>query len=166
MSQDLYQEDFYRWTRDQAQWLRRGVAAGNRIDYARVAEEIEDLGRSERNKVSSLLRQVAIHLIKRALEPDSPATRHWMREAASFLEDAREAFTPGMAQTLSMEKIHAGARRAIAAEYRAVGEPVPPLPDVSPFTLAAMLEGEATVEDLYDSLRQAVMDVTSNGTDG
>ena len=40
----LYDDDFYAWTQQQAELLRRGPAAANRLDYDLIAEEIEDLG--------------------------------------------------------------------------------------------------------------------------
>jgi hypothetical protein len=43
----LYDEDFYAWTQQQAELLRHGPAAANRLDYDPLAEEIEDLERSE-----------------------------------------------------------------------------------------------------------------------
>ena len=43
---DLYKTDFYSWTKEQAEALRRRDAAA--IDWANVIEEIETLGRAER----------------------------------------------------------------------------------------------------------------------
>ena len=43
----LYDEDFYAWTQEQAELLRRGGAGANGLDIELIAEEIEDLGKSE-----------------------------------------------------------------------------------------------------------------------
>ena len=43
----LYDDDFYAWTQEQAALLRRLPAVSNRLDAELIAEEIEDLGRSE-----------------------------------------------------------------------------------------------------------------------
>jgi len=55
----LYNEDFYAWTQQQAELLRRGPAAANRLDYDLIAEEIEYSGL------------------------DQPV-RHWRREIAEW----------------------------------------------------------------------------------
>ena len=62
---DLYAEDFYAWTQAQAQALRApGAAGSNVIEWARVAEEIEDLGSEQRHAILSRLQQIIIHLHK------------------------------------------------------------------------------------------------------
>src|SRR5260370_34295988 len=43
-----YDDDYYAWTQYQAEVLRTMRRADNRLDRERVAEEIEDLGKSER----------------------------------------------------------------------------------------------------------------------
>jgi hypothetical protein len=46
-SETLYDEDFYAWTQQQAALLRRLPPPGNELDLEHIAEEIEDLGRSD-----------------------------------------------------------------------------------------------------------------------
>ena len=60
----LYDEDFYAWTQQQAELLRRGPAAANRLDYDLIAEEIEDLGKSELHTCQSLCEHIIEHLLK------------------------------------------------------------------------------------------------------
>ena len=43
-----YEDDFYAWTRHQAEVLRTMPVSDNRFDREHIAEEIEDLGKSER----------------------------------------------------------------------------------------------------------------------
>ena len=53
----LYEQDFYAWTRDQAATLRAWPERlrPNALDIEHLAEEIENLGSSQRNAVQSLL---------------------------------------------------------------------------------------------------------------
>jgi hypothetical protein len=44
---DLYETPFLLWTQAQAEALRRRMRGGGRIDWERVAEEVEDLGEAE-----------------------------------------------------------------------------------------------------------------------
>jgi Domain of unknown function DUF29 len=44
---DLYEQDFYAWTQQQAEALRTHFAGYNRLDVEHLAEEVEGLGKSE-----------------------------------------------------------------------------------------------------------------------
>ena len=54
-SEDLYERDFYAWTRRQASELRRWAATRPNLDLdlAHIAEEIEGLGKEQRNALRS-----------------------------------------------------------------------------------------------------------------
>jgi hypothetical protein len=56
---DLYETDYYAWTRDQVEKIRRGDLA--RLDVANLIEELESLGRSEERELESRLEQLLIH---------------------------------------------------------------------------------------------------------
>lgn len=73
----LYDEDFFLWSKTQAEALRAAArGATNRpIDWENVAEEIESLGRSDKRELSSQIRRTIEHLLKlefsRAADPRS-----------------------------------------------------------------------------------------------
>jgi hypothetical protein len=60
----LYEEDFYAWTQQQAELLRRLPAVGNEIDLEHIAEEIADLGRSDLRAAQSLCAHIVEHFLK------------------------------------------------------------------------------------------------------
>ena len=60
----LYDDDFYAWTQEQAELLRRGPAAAIASTSTLIAEEIEDLGKSELHTVQSLCEHIIEHLLK------------------------------------------------------------------------------------------------------
>lgn len=145
----LYDEDFYLWTQDQAARLR-ALGSDNRIDAAHLAEEVEDMGRAEVNKVASLLVQMLTHLVKLATaDAATGSQRHWQEEIVAFQGDARRAFTPGMRQRLDMADLWADAvRRARAAGVTA------DLPSRCPFALADLLDQEFDVAAAAARLRR------------
>jgi hypothetical protein len=57
-----YDDDFYAWTQEQAEYLRAGVWSA--VDAVHVAEEIEDVGREQRHAVESHLTNLLMHLLK------------------------------------------------------------------------------------------------------
>ena len=61
-----YEEDFLRWTEQQAGALRElGLAGTNLpIDWENVAEELETLGASQRRELRSRLLTIIMHLLK------------------------------------------------------------------------------------------------------
>ena len=58
----LYRRDYYAWALEQARALqeRRFEA----LDFEHLAEEVEDLAKSERRELRSGLKQVLVHLLK------------------------------------------------------------------------------------------------------
>src|SRR3954469_6581990 len=80
----LYDEDWYAWTQEQAKLLRRGAAAANRLDIELIAEEIEDLGRSELHACQSLCEHIIEHLLKLEYSGLSEPANHWRREITEW----------------------------------------------------------------------------------
>lgn len=76
----LYEEDFVRWTEQQAAALRDAAATATNLplDWENLAEEIEDLGRSQRNELASRLAVILEHLIKLENSPSSDPRPGWM----------------------------------------------------------------------------------------
>ena len=89
-----------------ALWIGNGGSPSVVSDWANVAEEIEDVGRSELRSCRSLLRQALRHMLKAEAWPLSRDAPTWRADAIDFRRQARDAFAPSMRQ-----KIHAGHRR-------------------------------------------------------
>src|SRR5688572_3643941 len=85
-----YEDDFYAWTQHQAQVLRALRTRDNRVEREHLAEEIEDLGKNERDAVRSQVERILIHFLKLAYSPAREPRFDWMRsiiEARSALEN-------------------------------------------------------------------------------
>lgn len=61
--EQLYEEDFYAWTRDRAQALRHLKDAhwNGPLDLLHLVEEVEDLGGAARNAVRSQTERIIEH---------------------------------------------------------------------------------------------------------
>lgn len=81
----LYERDFLAWTEDQAEALRRRSV--NELDWENLLEEVESMGRQERNEMRSHLIVLLLHLLKWGLQPQR-RSRSWM---LTILEQRREA---------------------------------------------------------------------------
>jgi hypothetical protein len=67
MRSSTYEQDFYAWARAQAAALR--AARPNSFDWEHIAEELEAMGRSERDQMESRIRQILLHLLKWQFQP-------------------------------------------------------------------------------------------------
>jgi hypothetical protein len=90
----LYDQDFYAWTQDQAAALRAWPERlwPNAIDIGHIAEEVEDLGSSQRNAAKGLLRQILVHLLKLRFHPDRLPAAHWREEVREFRAQLDDIF--------------------------------------------------------------------------
>ena len=79
MNKPLYEEDFVRWSEQQARAIREAGRADTNlpIDWKNVAEEIDSLGRSQRTELRSRLRTIIAHLMKLEASPAIEPRRGW-----------------------------------------------------------------------------------------
>ena len=98
----LYDEDFYAWTQQQAEALRTHFKGDNRIDVEHLAEEVEDLGKSELHAVESYIEQIIAHLLKLDYSSQAAPRPHWRAEVVNFRHSAARRITPCSAPTLTV----------------------------------------------------------------
>jgi hypothetical protein len=113
---DLYDEDFYAWTQQQAQALRTHFRGDNRLDVEHLAEEIEDLGKSDLHAVESYVENVIEHLLKLDYSGWVGARSHWRAEVDAFRASIERKNTPRIRQQVEtkLEALYERARRAAA----------------------------------------------------
>ncbi len=68
MSANLYESDFFGWTQRQSELLRAGRF--EEVDTEHLIEEIEAMGRSERQQLTRRLEILLTHLLKWRYQPD------------------------------------------------------------------------------------------------
>jgi Domain of unknown function DUF29 len=98
-----YDDDFYAWTQYQAEVLRSMPASDNRFDREHVAEEIEDLGKSERDAVRSQVRRIVEHFLKLAHSPAIEPRSDWMVSIASARAELEDKLTATLRQDVQAE---------------------------------------------------------------
>jgi hypothetical protein len=65
----LYEQDFYAWTQQQTALLRAGQLA--QLDVENLIEEIESLGKQERQELENRLGVLLGHLLKWHYQPEA-----------------------------------------------------------------------------------------------
>jgi hypothetical protein len=77
----LYKEDFALWSQQQAEALRAAGRGGSnhQLDWENLAEEIADLGVSQRSYVRSHIARIIQHLTKLEYSPATDPRNGWRR---------------------------------------------------------------------------------------
>jgi hypothetical protein len=83
-AKDLYEHDYVAWAEAQAAALRARDGGRNALDYENLAEEIEDLGRSEIHACESQIENIIEHLLKIEFVGPRETIPHWSKELRGF----------------------------------------------------------------------------------
>jgi Domain of unknown function DUF29 len=132
-----YDVDILIWSEHQAALLRRRAAGelvnDAEMDWSNIAEEIEDVGRSQLHAVESLLVRALRHMLKAEVWPLSRDAPTWRADAVDFRRQARRRFVPSMRQKIDVAGLYADALAAMPETMD--GQSPLPLPDVGRVTL-------------------------------
>jgi hypothetical protein len=84
MSSILYDTDYNQWIEQTTQQLREGRF--NDVDWENLIEEIEDMGKSQRRALESLLTRLLEHLLKLSYweSEKERSGNHWAAEIVNF----------------------------------------------------------------------------------
>ncbi len=136
----LYETDFVEWTTRTAQLLREGRF--DELDIRHLAEEVEDIGKSERRELENRLTVLLSHLLKWQFQTERRG-RSWkstittQRNAvARILRDA-PSLKSYLAATLS--DCYCDDRKLAAADTEL---PSDSFPSICPYKLAQILDTE------------------------
>ena len=154
----LYDDDIYAWAQQQAEVLRRLAATRrdlpNELDLENVAEEIEDVGKSELHRVESFIRLIFIHLIKAASISEARPIGHWRGEVKVFRIDLLRNLTPSMRGKLDIEAEWQLALIKAGAELEKAGDELAPnLPERCPLSLDDLTSGNFEFEEAVARVR-------------
>jgi hypothetical protein len=138
MTTSLYDTDFDAWAQRQAAALRAKDWAA--LDIEHLAEEIEDLRKTERNALRSQLRRLTSHLLKWYYQPEkrSESWQATIRDARGLLEDGLET-SPSLTGQLDslLAWAYLRARRQAAKD---TGLPLTTFPETCPWNVEQLLD--------------------------
>lgn len=137
-AKQLYDQDFFEWTVRNADLLCSGRL--DEADLEHIAEEIEDMGKSERRELESRLEVLLAHLLKWSCQP--------ARRGRSWKATIRVQRTELLRWLADMPSLRNHLRRSLAALYpvgieRAISEadlPDDAFPKTCPFTFDQILD--------------------------
>jgi hypothetical protein len=135
-----YDADFYAWSTEQAQRIR--LLKPRDIDWENVAEEIESLGKSQKQALASNLSVILEHRIKWQYQPER-RTSSWSHS----IDEHRDRIERSIADSPSFLRV---ARSILAEEYgrarrralRETGLSDGGIPKTCPFTVEQVLDSD------------------------
>jgi hypothetical protein len=136
---DLYENDFALWAEHQAALLRAGRF--DALDLDNLIEEVEDLGRRERDMVESHTETILEHLLKLALSRADRPRRGWLVAVDRRRAKLARKLTTTLRNHLETElpTLYAGLRRPVARQLEKDGVSPDALPSACPYTLDQIL---------------------------
>ena len=138
ISRSLYEVDFYAWTQQQATLIQEG--RWEEVDRSNVIEEIESLGKQQRQELRNRLGILLGHLLKWQFQPNA-RSRSWLStlrlqrlEIIDLLDD-----NPSLKPYLE-EAIDRAYLRGLAIAIDETNLPDSCFPKTCEYTLAEMLD--------------------------
>jgi len=133
-----YQDDIVSWANEQARLIRAGRF--DLLDIEHIADEIEDVGKSEQRELSNRMALLLAHLIKWQYQPERQGSS-WLRT----IKEQRKAIIRRLEKTPSLkpelqdntwwEMVWSDAISLVLAEVELTN-----LPDICPWTAAEILD--------------------------
>jgi hypothetical protein len=148
----LYDEDFYAWTQEQAKALRTHFRGDNRIDVEHLAEEIEDLGKSDLQAVESYVQQIMSHLLKLDYSGFDLPRRHWCSEIIAFRTSMQRKISPSVERKVqqALRELYEGGRNMAAASLDAEPDLGRRLPKECPYDWNTIWHRDVLAEGGFD----------------
>jgi hypothetical protein len=140
MSESLYERDFHAWATEQAALLRAGKLS--EADIANIAEEIDSIGRAERNELTNRLAVLLAHLLKWQFQPERRG-RGWLLSIRGQRLQVRRTIrqNPGLRPQIAEIMADAYEAASISAQ-RETDLPEEVFPTQSTWTFDQAMHGE------------------------
>lgn len=155
----LYDEDYYAWAKGQADALRDLAKSrwNGPLDLENLAEEVDDLARSEWRAVRSQTCRLIEHLLKLEYAGDRRPRRRWIISTDDARRELQEHLTPTLRRELelALADVYRGERKRTARKLALSDDraAAAALPVQCPYTLEHLLD-----EDWFPTSRHGYVD--------
>ena len=142
---ELYDLDFFQWTQQNAELLHRGCP--DAADLEHIAEELEDMGKSDQREVESFLTRLILHLLKWQFQP-AKRSRSWERSIVNSRVQLKRIFkqSPSL-KRFAEESIREVYRDALRLASIEAGLDRRKFPPTCPYSFAQIMDADYLPED-------------------
>jgi predicted DNA-binding ribbon-helix-helix protein len=138
MSNNLYEQDYYLWIEDVLKKIQE--KRWNEMDWDNLWEEIDDMGKSQKQRLTSNLRILLMHLLKWQFQPEK-RTNSWkytiIEHRRRILEQLE--YSPSLKNYLS-SNFDLTYQKACKDASLETNLPVNIFPDRSPYSVEQVLD--------------------------
>ncbi|MEA3414857.1 MAG: DUF29 domain-containing protein [Thermodesulfobacteriota bacterium] len=136
--QESYEKDFYFWTQQQAEVLKKGLI--NELDFEHLAEEIESMGKSEKRELISRMAILLAHLLKWQFQLGnrSNSWKYTIKEQRISVHELLED-SPSLKSEIK-QRFNYAYNKARLKAAKETGLEEESFPEISPFTLEQTLD--------------------------
>jgi len=134
---NLYKQDFYQWTIEQANLMRAGALS--QLDIENLIEEVESMGRSEKRELEHRLTVLITHLLKWDHQPERRG-RSWENTIRIQRIDIRKVLqsSPGLKNQFE-EAVASAYEKAVILAADETGLPESAFPEACPYTIEQIM---------------------------
>ena len=134
---NLYDQDFYQWTQEQAALLKAGTLA--QLDIENLIEEVESMGRSEKRELVSRLTVLLAHMLKWDFQP-SRQGRSWEKTIKIQRIDIRQVLkdSPGLKHQFE-DIVYLAYEKAVIFASDETDLPETAFPETCPYTIEQIM---------------------------
>lgn len=137
--------DYYRWAKEQAALIRAGRFA--EVDIENVAEEIDDVAKSEMRAFRSNIESILVHVLKWQYQP-TRRCRSWELSIIEHRHRVDETILDSASIAAQWDEVVGRAYRlARLRAARETGMPLLNLPEECPYDRKEILEGVYSLEE-------------------
>ena len=134
---NLYETDFYQWTKQQAQLIREHRFG--ELDLENLIEEVEDMGKHEPRSLVSHLKQLLMHLLKWQYQPHRQS-RSWQDSIINHREEVKELLNANPSLRPKIQELYENAYdRATCLGHKQTGIPESDFPRQCPWSYAEVM---------------------------
>ncbi|HEY0833796.1 MAG TPA: DUF29 domain-containing protein [Azospirillum sp.] len=137
-------EDVYGWSQEQASLLRDAARTGRHagLDFETLAEQIEDMGRTQKQGVRYALTRVVEHLLYLQYVNRREGRVVWKETVLLGRYHARDILddNPPLRDTFDLEEIYRRGRTLAELHFQHAGLDSRVLPEECPYDLAHLLD--------------------------
>jgi Domain of unknown function DUF29 len=142
-----YEKDVVAWANEQARLIRTGQL--ELLDWEHIAEEIEDVGRSEQRELASRMALLLAHLLKWQYQPDRRgaswrATIRTQRHLIAKRLNRTPSLRPMLTDPDWIEEMWADARQS-ASQETGIGFAI--FPEICPWAMEMALSADFLLDE-------------------